>query len=53
MLTAMYYILRDGVAYRELGGHYFDRLDRTKVPNRLVNAYASLVTAFNCRRLRR
>jgi transposase len=36
MLTAVYYILRDDVEYRELGGQYFERLDRTKVTQRLV-----------------
>jgi transposase len=42
MLTAIYYILLDGVEYRELGGHYFDRLDRTKVTNRLVKRLREL-----------
>jgi hypothetical protein len=36
MLTAVYYILRDGVEYRELGGHYFESLDRPKMARRLV-----------------
>jgi transposase len=38
MLTAIYYILRDGVEYRELGGQYFERLDRTKATQRLGQA---------------
>ncbi|HEY6360071.1 MAG TPA: IS110 family transposase [Vicinamibacterales bacterium] len=42
MLTAIYYILRDGVEYRELGGHYFERLDRTKVTQRLVKRLRDL-----------
>ncbi len=36
MLTACYYMLRDGCAYRDLGPAHFDRRDRTKVIHRLV-----------------
>jgi transposase len=36
ILTAAYHMLRDGTAYRDLGGAYFDRLDRTKTILRLV-----------------
>ena len=36
MLTAIYYILRDGVEYRGLGPNYFDTLNRSKLTNRLV-----------------
>jgi transposase len=42
MLTAIYYILRDGVAYRELGGQHFDRLDRGRVTQRLVKRLKEL-----------
>lgn len=42
MLTAIYYILRDGVDYRELGGQYFERLDRTRVTQRLVKRLRDL-----------
>jgi transposase len=42
MLTAIYYILRDGVEYRELGGHYFERLDHTKTTQRLVKRLRDL-----------
>jgi transposase len=42
MLTAIYYILRDGVEYHELGGAYFERLDRTKVTQRLVKRLRDL-----------
>ncbi len=42
MLTAVYYILRDGVEYRDLGGQYFERLDRTKVTQRLVKRLQDL-----------
>jgi transposase len=36
MLTACYYMLRDGTTYRDLGPTHFDRRDRTKVTHRLV-----------------
>jgi transposase len=42
MLTAIYYILRDGVEYRELGGQHFERLDRTKATQRLVKRLRDL-----------
>jgi transposase len=35
MLTAVYYLLRDAVPYRDLGANYFDRRDQTKLANRL------------------
>jgi transposase len=36
MLTAVYFMLRDGVEYRELGSNYFDHLDKKKTVARLV-----------------
>lgn len=36
MLTATYYMLRDGVDYRDLGADHYDRRDRNKAINRLV-----------------
>src|SRR5207237_6701555 len=42
MLTAIYYILRDSAEYRELGGPYFERLDRTKATQRLVKRLRDL-----------
>jgi hypothetical protein len=36
MLTAAYFMLRDGVEYRDLGADPFDRRDRAKVIHRLV-----------------
>lgn len=42
MLTAVYYILRDNVEYREMGSHYFERLDRTQVTQRLVKRLRDL-----------
>jgi transposase len=42
MLTAAYYMLRDGVEYHDLGHDYFDRLDKTKAINRLVRRLGQL-----------
>jgi transposase len=42
ILTAAYIMLRDGVAYRDLGHDYFDRLDRSKTINRLVRRLQDL-----------
>jgi transposase len=36
MLTAAYYMLRDGVAYRDLGAEHFARHDKLKTLGRLV-----------------
>jgi transposase len=36
MLTAAYYMLRDGLAYRDLGPHYLNQRDRTKTIHRLL-----------------
>ena len=36
MLTASYYILRDGVEYRDLGPLHFERRDKSKTIRRLV-----------------
>jgi len=42
MLTAIYYMLRDGVEYRDLGGNYFETLDRSKVTKNLVRRLQNL-----------
>jgi hypothetical protein len=42
MLTAAYYMLRDGVEYDDLGADHFDRRDRTKVANRLIRRLEEL-----------
>ena len=42
MLTAIYFMLRDGVDYRELGANYFDRLDQKKTIGRLVRRLQEL-----------
>jgi transposase len=36
MLTAAYFMLRDGVEYQDLGSDHFDRRDRSKAIRRLV-----------------
>jgi transposase len=42
MLTAIYYMLRDSVPYRDLGAGYFDRRNSTKIANRLRRRLESL-----------
>lgn len=42
LLTAVYFILRDGVPYRDLGGHYFDRHDTARAAARLTKRLEAL-----------
>jgi transposase len=42
MLTAAYFMLRDGVAYQDLGPGHFDRHDKTKTIRRLLKRLADL-----------
>jgi len=42
MLTAIYFMLRDGVAYRDLGHDYFDRIDKAKAADRMVRRLNAL-----------
>src|SRR5207247_7913244 len=42
MLTGIYYVLRDGVEYRDLGANYFQTLDRSKVTKNLVRRLQNL-----------
>lgn len=42
MLTAAFYMLRDGVPYRDLGPHHFDRRDQNKTIRRLVQRLTNL-----------
>jgi len=42
MLTACYFMLRDGVPYRDLGPAHFDRRDRTKTIRRLIRRLGDL-----------
>jgi transposase len=42
MLTAAYVMLRDGVAYRDLGGHYFTARDKQETTKRLISRLRDL-----------
>jgi len=42
MLRSMYYMLRDGVPFRDLGADYFDRVDKAKASRRLVKRLENL-----------
>src|SRR5207247_1290613 len=42
MLTAAYYMLRDGTEYRDLGSTHFDSRDKTKTIRRLVRRLSDL-----------
>lgn len=42
MLTAIYYMLRDDVDYRDLGTDYFDRTDKAKTAKRLIRKLGEL-----------
>lgn len=42
LLTAAFFILRDGVSYRDLGADHFERLDREKTIGRLVRRLKNL-----------
>jgi transposase len=42
MLTAAYYMLRDGLEYRDLGPHYLDQRDRTRTIQRLLRRLHNL-----------
>lgn len=42
MLTAAYFMLRDGVGYIDLGPHHFDHHDKAKTINRLLKRLSDL-----------
>jgi transposase len=42
ILTAVYYILRDSVEYRDLGADHFDRRDKARVARRLIRRLEDL-----------
>jgi transposase len=42
MLTAIYFMLRDGVAYRDLGHDYFERVNKAKAAERMVRRLNAL-----------
>jgi transposase len=45
MLTAIYYMLRDGVEYPDLGNDHFDRRDENKAIRRLVGCHVEVRVA--------
>jgi transposase len=42
ILTVVYHMIREGTEYRDLGGTYFDRRDRSQAARRLVSRLQSL-----------
>ena len=50
MLTAAYFMLRDGVTYRDLTPKHFDRRDQVKTINRLVKRLTDLGCEVEVRR---
>ena len=42
ILTSVYFILRDGVDYHDLGADYLDRSDKTRATSRLVRGLMNL-----------
>ena len=42
ILTAVYWMLRRGVAYQDLGADHFERSDRTRVAARLAHKLEQL-----------
>lgn len=42
LLTATYHVLRDETTYKDLGGDYFDRLEKTKTTTHLVRRLRKL-----------
>jgi transposase len=42
MMTAIYYMLRDGLPYNDLGPDHFDRRDKSRVAKRLVKRLTDL-----------
>jgi transposase len=49
MLTAAYYILKDGTTYRELGPDYFEHRSKTQITRRLIQRLESLGLAVEVR----
>lgn len=42
MLTAAYFMLRDGVEYRDLGGRFFTERDKSETAKRLLQRLRAL-----------
>jgi hypothetical protein len=49
LLQIVYYLLRDGKLYRELGADYFERLHPNRTERYLVKRLVSLVPALQSR----
>jgi transposase len=49
MLTAVYYIVRDRVPYKDLGAEHFNRRDKVHVAKRLVRRLEDLGFAVEAR----
>jgi transposase len=45
MLTAAYFMLRDGVEYHDLGAHHFDQRDKQKLAKRFIQRLRDLAVA--------
>jgi type IV secretory pathway VirJ component len=45
MLTAAYFMLRDGVEYHDLGAHHFEQRDKEQLAKRLLQRLRDLGVA--------
>ena len=45
MLTAAYFMLRDGVEYHDLGAHHFEHRDKEQLTKRLLQRLRDLGVA--------
>jgi transposase len=45
MLTAAYFMLRDGVEYHDLGTHHFEQRDQEQLAKRLIQRLRDLGVA--------
>ena len=46
ILTAAYHVLRDGVEYRDLGADCFDRRDKAKLANRVIELTQDVAPSY-------
>jgi len=49
ILTAAFYILKDGVTYHELGADYFERRDKAHIARRLIRRLEQLGLSVDVR----
>ncbi len=42
MIGIVYYLLREGTEYQDLGGHYFAQLDQTRIERQHVHRLEQL-----------